>query len=113
MKKIALHLTLILFLLHSNFIEIQSSWLISCKPCVEVLAFCNFCQTIGQCIECANNINTSCFNCLNDIFYYGNNPFYCDFSIKYQELACNYYCKSGKFIGHCDKVNGKCTCTTS
>ena len=92
-----------------QFHETSGSWVISCKPCIEVLNSCNFCKSKGDCLDCVMNIDTSCFNCFNDIFSYGQSTFNCDSAITYQKLACNYYCKP-KLAGECNKVNGKCTC---
>ena len=98
----------ILFCFSIHFISIDGSWLISCKPCSDILQSCNFCKEKIECYDCVSKLDTSCNKCLNDIFN-GQTSLFCDSAVTYQKLACNYYCKPSK-AGICNQLNGKCTC---
>ena len=105
-----LFLILFCFQISINFHGISGSALVTCKPCVEVLNTCNYCSLRSECLDCALKINTSCYNCLNDIFSYGQHTFNCDSTVLYQKLACNYYCKPNKPFGTCSTGTGICIC---
>ena len=102
------YFSLILISIHT--LGISGSWLTSCKPCLQVLNRCNYCQTFEECDVCFNGI---CPTCLSDLFKYGQSDLYCDSLISYHVAACGYYCKPGTAINsYCDNLTGKCTCST-
>lgn len=90
----------------------SATWVISCKPCTEILKSCEKCLTEQECIDCANNLgNTKCSTCYQDIFK-EQNTLNCDNSVNYQFLACKTSCQVKRQLnGACDK-NGQCTCGT-
>ena len=95
------------------FRKTNSTWLISCKPCVEILNACIYCSTEYECITCVNRIgNTKCTNCFEDIFRIGSG-LQCDYTIPYHIKACTISCNvREKLKGACDSKNdNKCICS--
>ena len=89
---------------------VKASWLISCKPCVDVLESCIKCSTRDDCINCAKSYkNNGCFKCYADIFEV--EQLYCENPIKYKNLACTVKCQvEDSLKGTCNPENAKCTC---
>lgn len=93
--------------------EIMSrSWMISCKPCVNILYECMGC--VGpNCLTCINDIeSSSCKTCAQDIAVASNaTSLYCDYKIEYQTVVCRIACRMNlMFNGECSPSTGQCVC---
>ena len=89
------------------------SWLISCKPCKDILVKCMDC--IGpNWLTCINEIeSSSCKTCSNDIAISSNSTLNCDYKIEYQTLVCRITCRMSLMYtnGECSQTTGQCVCT--
>jgi Leucine-rich repeat (LRR) protein len=119
MKKIFLIFSLIHSIISienamENYDEISAkSWLISCKPCKDILTECMDC--IGpNCLICINEVESSgCKTCSNDIASSSNATLNCDYKIEYQTLVCRIKCRMSLMHtnGECSQTTGECICT--
>lgn len=93
--------------------ETSRSWILSCKPCVDVLEYCLNTNCIrSTCKTCVLNIDrTFCDICVSNLE--STTPvFQCDRSIEYHRLSCSMMCSlKGYYRGVCDSNTGSCNCS--
>ena len=97
----------------SSINTVNGNWLISCKPCVDVINACIKCSPQQNCMNCVQNMgNTQCDKCFFEIFAEGDS-LNCNHDIPYQYQACTLSCNARKSLnGACDLISGRCICKT-
>lgn len=90
-----------------------STWLTTCKPCMDAMEECSEARK-GDVSSCISNANAKCSQCAANIQSAGT--IYCDASVAYHTLVCDSFCRgyegpTGSYgRGECRDVTGKCDC---
>ena len=74
---------------------LSRSWIVSCKPCVNILEECDTCIR-GGCLPCVDDIeNARCDKCAKEIIAESDN-LYCDNAVAYHNVVCAFSCRASE-----------------